>query len=106
MSTSDALFDDEGFLTDLDQWDTTVAKSIANKEGIELNDNHWEIIQLVRQFYAEFDLSPSIRPLAKYIKLHLGQEKSGSIYLMTLFPGSPAKLACKIAGLPKPDNCL
>jgi tRNA 2-thiouridine synthesizing protein E len=47
-----------------------------------------------------------MRPLSKYIKQELGADKAGSIYLLTLFPGSPAKLAAKIAGLPRPENCL
>ena len=51
-------------------------------------------------------LSPAMRPLAKYIKLHLGAEKANSIYLMQLFPQSPAKYLAKIAGLPRPENCL
>ncbi len=47
-----------------------------------------------------------MRPLVKYCALKLGPDKGRSIYLMSLFPGSPAKLGSKIAGLPKPDNCL
>jgi len=106
MPYSTTSFDEEGFLLDLTKWDKDTARLIASHEMITLTKEHWEIINLVRSFYNEYDLSPSIRPLAKYIKKHLSEEKSRSIYLMTLFPGSPAKLACKIAGLPKPDNCL
>ena len=47
-----------------------------------------------------------MRPLVKYCRLNLGADKGSSIYLMSLFPGSPAKLGSKIAGLPKPENCL
>jgi tRNA 2-thiouridine synthesizing protein E len=47
-----------------------------------------------------------MRPLVKYIGQRLGKEKGNSIYLLQLFPGSPAKLASKIAGLPRPENCL
>ncbi|MDP4652293.1 MAG: TusE/DsrC/DsvC family sulfur relay protein, partial [Haliea sp.] len=46
------------------------------------------------------------RPLVKWVKLHLGADCGRSVYLLSLFPGSPAKIASKIAGLPKPDNCL
>jgi tRNA 2-thiouridine synthesizing protein E len=42
----------------------------------------------------------------KAVKQSLGDDKGRSIYLMQLFPGSPAKLAARLAGLPKPDNCL
>ena len=98
--------DKEGFLVNLDDWNEETAKELALREGIELSEYHWEIIQLLRQFYKEFGLSPAMRPFSKYIKQHLNADKAGSIYLLTLFPGSPAKLASKIAGLPKPDNCL
>jgi len=98
--------DKEGFLKDLSCWNENVAKQLAENEGIELNDAHWELIHLIRSFYAEFEISPAMRPLSKYIKNHLGADKAGSIYLMTLFPESPAKRLAKIAGLPKPENCL
>ncbi|MFK7976358.1 MAG: TusE/DsrC/DsvC family sulfur relay protein [Halioglobus sp.] len=101
-----SAYDKEGFLRDLSDWSPEVASSIANAEGIELTAAHWEIIELLRQYYQEFDSSPAMRPLVKYAGLKLGADKGKSIYLMSLFPGSPAKLGSKIAGLPKPDNCL
>lgn len=101
-----SAFDKEGFLRQLSDWDTTVARQIAEEEGLELRDEHWEIVDLLREYYREFDASPAMRALVKYCALKLGAEKGRSIYLMNLFPGSPAKLGSKIAGLPKPDNCL
>jgi len=83
-----------------------VARQIAGAEDLELSDAHWEIIYLLRDFYREFDSSPAMRPLIKYCALKLGPDKGRSIYLLSLFPNSPAKLGSKIAGLPKPDNCL
>ena len=83
-----------------------MAEQIARKEGIALSPAHWEILQLLRDYYREFDASPAMRPLVKYCALKLGPDKGRSIYLLKLFPGSPAKLGSKIAGLPKPDNCL
>lgn len=99
-------FDTEGFLRNLEDWSPEVARQIAGTEGIELDDPHWEIIELLRAYYEEFDSSPAMRPLVKYSRLKLGLDKGKSIYLMSLFPGSPAKIGSKIAGLPKPDNCL
>ncbi len=83
-----------------------MAEQIAAAENLELSDAHWEILGLIRDYYRQFDASPAMRPLVKYCALKLGADKGRSIYLMSLFPGSPAKLGSKIAGLPKPDNCL
>lgn len=103
---SDIAFDKEGFLRRLDDWSPQVATLIAEREGLELTDAHWEIIELLREFYRRFEASPANRALVKFAGLELGPEKGRSVYLMSLFPGSPAKLGSKIAGLPKPDNCL
>lgn len=102
----DSAFDKEGFLRDLDAWQPEVAQQIAAMEGLALSPAHWEVVNLLRDYYQEFDASPAMRPLVKYCALKLGADKGKSIYLMRLFPGSPAKLGSKIAGLPKPDNCL
>lgn len=99
-------FDKEGFLVDLTQWDEALAQILASEEKIQLSKAHWEIIYLLRHYYAEFDSSPAMRPLVKYCALKLGKTKGSSLYLLSLFPGSPARLGSKIAGLPKPDNCL
>lgn len=98
--------DKDGFLLHLDDWSEEIAVQLAQQEGIELTAQHWEILNALREFYAEFDLSPAMRPLAKYLKAKLGADKASSIYLLQLFPQSPAKLAAKIAGLPRPENCL
>jgi tRNA 2-thiouridine synthesizing protein E len=98
--------DQDGYLLDLADWSEEVAVTLADNEGLSLSAEHQEIIYALRQFYLEFQLSPAMRPLVAYIRQTLGEEKGNSIYLLSLFPGSPAKLASKIAGLPKPDNCL
>ena len=99
-------FDKEGFLRDLAAWDTDVAQQIAREENLELTPDHWAVLELLRKYYQEYDASPAMRALVKYCAINLGPEKGKSVYLMKLFPGSPAKIASKIAGLPKPDNCL
>ncbi|MBB3059960.1 tRNA 2-thiouridine synthesizing protein E [Microbulbifer rhizosphaerae] len=98
--------DKEGFLRNLGDWSPAVAEQLARAEGIELTEDHWQVIRLLQEFYREFELSPAMRPLVKYAGQHLGADKGRSIYLMQLFPPSPAKVASKIAGLPKPTNCL
>jgi len=103
---SDSDFDKEGFLRNLAAWEPQVAQQIAKSEHIVLTPAHWEILHQLRAYHREFDSSPAMRALVKYCASNLGPEKGKSIYLMTLFPGSPAKIGSKIAGLPKPDNCL
>ncbi|WP_373084730.1 TusE/DsrC/DsvC family sulfur relay protein [Zhongshania sp.] len=98
--------DADGFLKDLKDWSPAVADALAANAGIELADSHWQLIQLVQRYYQHFGLSPAMRPLIKYAKLELGAEKGNSLYFLTHFPDSPAKLLSKIAGLPRPDNCL
>lgn len=98
--------DPEGYLTRLEDWSPPLAELIADSEQIRLTDAHWEILELLRQFYQQFELAPAMRPLVKYTGQQLGPDKGRSIYLMQLFPPSPAKVACKIAGLPRPNNCF
>ena len=98
--------DKDGYLADLNAWSTEVANALASAEALELTDEHWEILELLRGFYQEFQLSPATRPLIKYTALKLGPEKGNSLHLNRLFKGTPAKLAAKLAGLPRPTNCL
>ena len=98
--------DKDGYLIELADWSPAAAEALAGREELLLSAEHWEILELLREFYAEFQLSPATRPLIKYVALKLGPEKGNSLHLNRLFKGTPAKLAAKLAGLPKPTNCL
>jgi tRNA 2-thiouridine synthesizing protein E len=98
--------DKDGYLRELSDWNESVAVQLAAAESIELTQAHWELIYLLREFYAEHALSLSMRPLVKLVARELGADKGRSIYLMKLFPGNPALLVSKIAGLPRPENCF
>ncbi|MGJ8646263.1 MAG: TusE/DsrC/DsvC family sulfur relay protein [Marinomonas colpomeniae] len=106
MENKTPILDEEGYLLNLRDWTPELANQLARELDLELTDAHWEIIHLLRNFYNQYEVSPAMRPLVKAVSKALGTEKGRSIYLMTLFPGSPPKLAAKIAGLPKPANCL
>lgn len=93
-------------LDKLAAWTESTARQFAIEENINLTEEHLEVLLVARQFYADYGFSPSMRPLIKSIALHLDINKARSIYLMQLFPPSPARIAAKIAGLPKPKNCL
>ncbi|HDE2364594.1 TPA: sulfurtransferase TusE [Klebsiella pneumoniae] len=98
--------DSEGYLKDTTQWSEAMAEVIAAQEGITLAVEHWEVVRFVREFYLEFNTSPSIRMLVKAMANKFGEEKGNSRYLYRLFPKGPAKQATKIAGLPKPVKCI
>jgi dissimilatory sulfite reductase related protein len=98
--------DEEGYLLNLADWNENLANAFATKEGVTLTPAHWEVINFLREYYAEFQIAPMIRVLTKAIGKKLGPEKGNNKYLYQLFPEGPAKQACKYAGLPKPTGCV
>jgi tRNA 2-thiouridine synthesizing protein E len=98
--------DEDGYLTDWNEWSKEAAEAFAEKEGIELTDEHWEIINFLRDYFTEYQIAPAIRVLVKEVKAKFGPEKGNLKYVYRLFPAGPAKQACKYAGLPKPTGCV
>ena len=98
--------DEEGYIQELDKWSKDLADLIAQEENIDMSDEHWEVINFLRDYYEEYQIAPAVRVLIKQIKKSMGKEKGNNKYLYTLFPYGPAKQACKIAGLPKPTGCV
>lgn len=103
---SEIAKDKEGYLKNLADWSVQAATEIADAEGIQLTEEHWEVIRLLREVHQEFQHTPITRVFVKLMAERLGKEKGRSIYLLKLFPETPMRKACKIAGLPKPTNCL
>lgn len=96
----DVQVNDEGFLVDADQWTEEMAVELARKEGIDpLTDRHWQIIHFMRSEYLAKGTGPSVRVLGKTSGVSIKE-------LYQLFPKGPAKLAAKIAGIPKPRGCI
>ncbi len=98
--------DEEGYITDISQWSKELAEIIANGEGVEMTDEHWEVVNFLRDYYEEYQIAPAVRVLIKAVKKSMGKEKGNNKYMYELFPYGPAKQACKIAGLPKPTGCI
>ena len=98
--------DEEGYLVNLADWDEGIAGVLAQQENVNLSDQHWEVINFLRDYYNEFQIAPAVRVLTKAIGKKLGPDKGNSKYLYELFPYGPAKQACKYAGLPKPTGCV
>ena len=91
---------DEGFFTDPDQWCEEMAPEIASEAGIaELTEQHWRVIKFMRADYAAKGTGPTVRVLGKTSGVSIKE-------LYQLFPKGPAKLAAKIAGIPKPRGCI
>ena len=98
--------DAQGYLKNSNDWNKELALVIAKQEDILLTEEHWLVINFVRDFYQQFNTSPAIRMLVKAMTQQYGEEKGNSRYLYRLFPKGPAKQATKIAGLPKPVKCI
>lgn len=96
---------EEGYLTDFNQWQPAFAEQVAQELGVSLQEQHWQVINALREFYQQFERSPNMRLMMKALKQSC-PELATSMKLMMLFGESPAKPACRIAGLPKPKNCL
>ena len=91
---------EEGFLTDPGQWTDDVAVELARKEGIDpLTDRHWVVLRFMRSEYAAKGTGPTVRVLGKTSGVSIKE-------LYELFPKGPAKIAAKIAGIPKPRGCI
>jgi dissimilatory sulfite reductase related protein len=91
---------DEGFFVDPEQWTEAMAPEIAAQEGIvPLNEDHWRVIKFMRHEYLAKGAGPTVRVLGKTSGVSIKE-------LYELFPKGPAKLAAKIAGIPKPRGCI
>lgn len=91
---------DDGFFTDAGQWREDMAAEIARESGIaELTERHWQVIEFMRHEFAEKGTGPTVRVLGKTSGVTVKE-------LYQLFPKGPAKLAARIAGIPKPRGCI
>lgn len=92
--------DDKGYLLEFDSWTPEFAASIAAEDGIDtLTPDHWRIIEFLRAYQKEHGVAPMIRVLCKETGSTLKE-------IYTLFPRGPARGACRVAGLPRPDSCV
>lgn len=91
--------DDEGYLLEPD-YDEAVPRAIAQAEGLELTDDHWQVIRYLHEQYREHGHTPNFRAMVKDLAQVLPQHDSKTLY--DLFPGGPAKQGVRVAGLPRP----
>jgi tRNA 2-thiouridine synthesizing protein E len=92
--------DGDGFLTNPQIWNDDVAQLFARYDGIEsLNDKHWAIVRIIRRNFEDKGMAPMIRTICQETGVKLRE-------IYELFPLGPARGACRVAGLPKPDGCV
>jgi dissimilatory sulfite reductase related protein len=91
---------DEGFFVHPEQWNEEMATELARHEGIAtLTDQHWKVMRFMRAEYFAKGTGPTVRMLGKTSGVSIKE-------LYQLFPKGPAKIAAKIAGIPKPRGCI
>lgn len=91
---------EEGFLTDPNEWSKNVAVEIAKEEGItELSEAHWQVIDFCRESATESGAAPTLRQITKGTGISTKE-------LFALYPKGPAKKVARISGLGKPEGCV
>ena len=96
----DVDVNDEGFFNDPDQWTEEMAPELARDEGIDpMTEQHWTVVRFMRKEYADKGTGPTVRVLGKASGVTVKE-------LYQLFPKGPAKIAARVAGIPKPRGCI
>ena len=90
--------DDQGYLTDLKQWNREIGTAIAAEEDIQMTDRHWEVIDYLQDQYRK-EIPLTIRKIGKSGVVNIKE-------FYQLFPDGPLKKASRIAGIPKPVSCI
>lgn len=98
--------DEQGYLEDWTAWSEEVADAFAQQDGLELETEHRVVINILREFYRDYEIAPPMRGLLKLLRQRLEDDSLDSRKLYRLFPEGPAKQACRYAGLPRPVSCI
>ena len=92
--------DAEGYLVEPDDWNEAIAGILAQEENIQLNDDHWDAIRFMREYYQEHQVAADARFVIKHLGERMGKEAQKKLF--ELFPYGYVKQACKIAGMRRP----
>ena len=98
--------DHEGYLLEPSDWNKEVAQVIADKEGIELTEEAWEVVMFVREHFESYQCIPEHRKLLQALRKKHGKEKATRKYVYNMFPYGYGQQACKIAGMRVPLKLL
>ena len=91
--------DPDGYLLDMNQWTPEVARAMADADGVELDEVHWDHIEKAREYFEAHSVVPPIRKFAKFI----GEDQKE---IFKLWKTGPMKPITKYGGLPKPTGCV
>ena len=95
--------DEQGYLLDPEDWTPQLAQDLAREESLQLEDDHWLIIDFIRDQYEQHQVTPDIRHAAKFLaRQNGGDKKQGKARIFEMFPYGYVKQACKIAGMRRP----
>lgn len=97
--------DDDGYLKDFDDWSEELATYFSSNDEIRLTETHWEVIRFVREYYREYQQTPMPKIIIKRLNSRYGSKKYSIKMLYRIFPETPVRLACRYAGIPKPQGC-
>lgn len=95
-----------GNLGDPHRWNERLAVFMAEREGLELTAQHWEVLNYLRWFYFEYGITPMVKILMKYLGEERGLAQASREHLYALFPRGPSRQGARIAGLPEPQGCI
>ena len=99
------LLDGEGYLLDLDEWSEEFVIVRAKEEGLDLTDEHRDVIEFIRDYYEEKNVQAPVRDMIRHFKKTWGKEKANTRYLHKIFPlGGPQKQGNRLAGVRKPKG--
>ena len=96
-----SLMNEDGYMADPNAWSEGYAKWRAEALNIELTEQHWEIVNLFREFIVDKAITPSARIAQKEAKKRFGLDSKG---FYSLFPNGP-KQAAMLSGGIKPSGC-
>jgi TusE/DsrC/DsvC family sulfur relay protein len=99
MNGREIQVNDEGFLTQYDEWDEELAQVLAKNIDIDLTDEHWKVIHFLREDFKSQGETPTTRRVQTVGGVPTKEQ-------FKLFPKKPAKKMAYIAGLPKPHGCV
>ena len=92
----------DGRLANLDTWTNAIAKQLAERDGLSLGEDHWLVIQTMRDYYRDFTVAPVKKLLRRELQRRVHTDAFDDEYLQALFPGGVLVQGSKIAGVPIP----